>query len=302
MRLSKNQLAVVALITANMIWGAAPPIFKWALHDIHPFTLAFLRFFIPALILLPFCWKKLHLKPNVFFKMIIINLFGITINIIFFFQGLLRAPSINAALIGSSAPVFIILFSLFFLKEKPRKKLITGSLIGLLGVMLVLGAPLILDGKLAVVGNLFYLFAMFGSVIAILILRGVAKKNDPVTLTFWSFLMGSTGFVPFFANEVHHYGFLPHLTYQGLTGLLFGIFFSSLTAYFLQTWAIKYLTAADVSVFTYIDPVVTILIAAPLLGEFPDFIFVVGSVMVVLGILMAEGRFHWHPLHLFLKK
>jgi drug/metabolite transporter (DMT)-like permease len=114
--------------------------------------------------------------------------------------------------------------------------------------------------------------------------------------------MGSTGFVPFFANEVHHYGFLPHLTYQGLTGLLFGIFFSSLTAYFLQTWAIKYLTAADVSVFTYIDPVVTILIAAPLLGEFPDFIFVVGSVMVVLGILMAEGRFHWHPLHLFLKK
>lgn len=302
MRLSKNQLAVVALITANMIWGAAPPIFKWALHDIHPFTLAFLRFFIPALILLPFCWKKLHLKPNVFFKMIIINLFGITINIIFFFQGLLRAPSINAALIGSSAPVFIILFSLFFLKEKPRKKLITGSLIGLLGVMLVLGAPLILDGKLAAVGNLFYLFAMFGSVIAILILRGVAKKNDPVTLTFWSFLMGSTGFVPFFANEVHHYGFLPHLTYQGLTGLLFGIFFSSLTAYFLQTWAIKYLTAADVSVFTYIDPVVTILIAAPLLGEFPDFIFVVGSVMVVLGILMAEGRFHWHPLHLFLKK
>ena len=259
MRLSKNQLAVVALITANMIWGAAPPIFKWALHDIHPFTLAFLRFFIPALILLPFCWKKLHLKPNVFFKMIIINLFGITINIIFFFQGLLRAPSINAALIGSSAPVFIILFSLFFLKEKPRKKLITGSLIGLLGVMLVLGAPLILDGKLAAVGNLFYLFAMFGSVIAILILRGVAKKNDPVTLTFWSFLMGSTGFIPFFVNEVHHYGFLPHLTYQGLTGLLFGIFFSSLTAYFLQTWAIKYLTAADVSVFTYIDPVVTIL-------------------------------------------
>jgi drug/metabolite transporter (DMT)-like permease len=50
------------------------------------------------------------------------------------------------------------------------------------------------------------------------------------------------------------------------------------------------------------DPVVTILIAAPLLGEFPDAIFVFGSVFVLLGILMAEGRFHWHPLHLFLKK
>lgn len=67
----------------------------------------------------------------------------------------------------------------------------------------------------------------------------------------------------------------------------------SLAAYFLQTWALKYLTAADVSVFTYIDPVVTLLVAAPLLGEFPDGVFVSGSVLVLLGIFMAEGRFHW---------
>jgi len=302
MNLSKSQLAVVALIVANMIWGASPPIFKWALHDIHPYTLALLRFFVPVILLYPFLRGELRVNPKDYLSVIFIGFFGITINIIFFFQGLLRAPSITAALIGSSAPIFIIFYSLFFTLEKPKKKLISGSVVGLLGVVLVLGAPILLNGKLAAIGNLFYLISMFGGVISVIITRKIMRRNNPLAITFWSFLIGSVGFTPFFINEVSKYGFLTNINFQGIFGIVFGIFFSSITAYFLQTYALKFLTAADVGVFTYLDPVVTILIAAPLLGEFPDAVFVFGAVMVLLGILMAEGRFHWHPFHLFLKK
>ena len=153
MKLSKSQLAVIALILANMIWGAAPPIFKWALTDIHPYTLALLRFVVPALIMQPFMKGKFWVHPKDRFSIFLIGFFGITINIIFFFQGLLRAPSINAAIIGSSAPIFIILYSLFFLKEKPKKKLIIGAHIGLLGVLLVLAVPLLRHGNLAAMGD-----------------------------------------------------------------------------------------------------------------------------------------------------
>jgi drug/metabolite transporter (DMT)-like permease len=233
----------------------------------------------------------------------LIGFFGITINIIFFFQGLLQAPSINAALIGSSAPIFIILYSLAFLKkEKPKSKLVTGAFIGLLGVLLILITPLFKHGNIGATGNLFYLISMLGGIISILLMRRVMKRNNPISITFWAFTLGSLGFIPFFIQEIYQYGFLTNINPQGLIGLTFGIFFSSLAAYFLQTWALKFLSAADVSVFTYIDPVVTLLIAAPLLGEFPDGVFVAGSVFVLLGIFMAEGRFHWHPFHLFLKK
>ncbi len=302
MSLSKHQLAVFALIVTNLIWGAAPPIFKWALNDIHPYTLAFLRFFLPALIMLPFVKNDLKIKKKDWLKMLAVGFFGVTVNILFFFQGLMIAPSINAALIASSAPVFIVLFSFFFSREKPKRKVVTGSLIGLAGVLLVLSAPLILNGKIAALGNLFYVIAMLGGIVAVLLVRQIAKRNSAQSITFWSFFIGSIGFVPFFAQEVSQYGFLPNLTPHGLIGLLFGIFLSSLAAYFMQTWALKYLAAADVGVFTYIDPVVTILVAAPLLGEVPDATFVVGSVLVILGIFLAEGRFHWHPLHLFFKK
>jgi len=302
MNLSKSQIAVVALIIANMIWGAAPPIFKWALHDIHPYTLALLRFVVPAIILYPFVRGKLKINKKDYFNIFIIGFLGITVNIIFFFNGLLQAPSINAALIGSSGPIFIILYSLMFLREKPKRKLILGAHIGLLGVLFVLITPLFKDGNLAAIGNFYYLISMLSGVTAVLLVRKVMKRNNPIAVTFWSFVTGSIGFIPFFIHEVQIYGFLQNLNAQGLIGLIFGIFFSTLAAYFLQTWALKYLTAADVSVFTYIDPVVTLLVAAPLLGEFPDSTFVFGTVFVLLGILMAEGRFHWHPFHLFLKK
>jgi len=302
MNLSKSQLAVVALVVANMIWGAAPPIFKWALHDIHPYTLALLRFIVPVIIMYPFVRGKLKINKKDYFNIFIIGFLGITVNIIFFFNGLLQAPSINAALIGSSGPIFIVLYSLMFLREKPKRKLILGAHIGLLGVLFVLITPLFKNGNLAAIGNFYYLVSMLSGVTAVLLVRKVMKRNNPIAVTFWSFVTGSIGFIPFFIHEVQIYGFLSNLSTQGLIGLIFGIFFSTLAAYFLQTWALKYLTAADVSVFTYIDPVVTLLVAAPLLGEFPDSTFVFGTVFVLLGILMAEGRFHWHPFHLFLKK
>lgn len=302
MKSNKATLAIAALIVTNIIWGAAPPIFKWALADIHPMTLAFLRFILPAIVMYPFVKGNLYIHKKDRLKMLAIGFFGVTVNILFFFQGLLIAPSINAALIASSAPIFIVLYSLLFLKEKPKKKLVVGSLIGLFGVILVLSAPLIIDGKLSALGNLFYLLAMLGGVIAVLLVRQIAKRNSAQAITFWSFAIGGAGFIPFFIQEIQVHGFLQNLTSQGIIGLLFGIFLSSLAAYFLQTWALKYLTAADVSVFTYIDPVVTILVAIPLLGEYPDATFIIGSVLVIFGILLAEGRLHYHPFHLFLKK
>lgn len=302
MKSNKATLAILAIITTNIIWGAAPPIFKWALQDIQPYTLAFLRFLLPALLMYPIVKGRIKIHKKDYLTVGFIGFFGITVNILFFFQGLLRAPSINSALIASSAPVFIILISLLFMREKPNSKLITGGFIGLLGVLLVLIVPFIRNGSLTAYGNIFFLIATFGSITSILLTRRIMRRNSPVAITFWSFFIGGLGFVPFFIDEVSKFGFLQEVSYQGIIGLLFGIFLSSMVAYFFQTWALKYLTASDVSVFIYIDPVITVLVAIPLLGEFPDLTFGVGALLVLGGIFIAENRLHYHPFQLFFKR
>jgi drug/metabolite transporter (DMT)-like permease len=58
----KRKLAIIALIISNTIWGAASPIFKWSLQNVHPFTLAYLRFALAVFVLFPFVYKDLRLK------------------------------------------------------------------------------------------------------------------------------------------------------------------------------------------------------------------------------------------------
>ncbi len=295
---TKHNQAILALIIANVIWGAASPIFKLALENLPPFTLAFMRFFVAALFLLPLTYKNLKIEKADWGNLILVSIFGITINITFFFWGLQLAPSINAPIISSAAPVFIYLFSIFFLHEKNHPKVFLGTLVSLVGVLIIVIAPLLSKGlDTQIIGNLFFIIATLGTVFHSVIGKKVLDKYNPFTITFWSFLIGSLTFFPFFIKEMVTLHPFETVDERGLLGLFFGILFSSLAAYTLYHWGMKQIDAQEIGVFFYIDPIIAALIAIPLLGEKITGIFLFGSLLVFAGIFIAEGRLHYHPLH-----
>lgn len=292
---------VLALIIANVIWGMASPIFKFALTNIPPFTLAFIRFFFSGLIFLPLAlnnWQKLTAKQ--WLEIILVGFFGITITVSFFFLGLARTESINAPIIISSSPVFVYLLSIILLREKPKLRVLAGMLIALTGVLLIILSPLIVDGKKfvpgAIEGNIFILLATIGSVLQIIIGRDVLKKVNPIQVTAITFLFGSLTFLPFIPKEFSNWN-ISLLNTAGWTGIIFGIFFSSAIAYFLFYYGISRLLAQEVGIFTYIDPIAAIIIAAPLLHEYPNIFYIFGGLLIFGGIYFAEKRIHWHPFH-----
>jgi len=304
MGISKSQKAVFALIIANIIWGAAPPIFKWSLKGTPLFTLAFLRFLIPTILIFLFAKKKsLGIHEKDFLKIFLLAFLGLSINIAFYFVALTQTASINVPIIGSSGPIFIMLGSLLFLNEKPRKKVILGNMLGFLGVLLIILQPLFQHGsKMVLLGNVFIIISMLGSVGNTILSRSVMQKYHPITITFWSFLIATITFLPPFAEELFTKGFLPHFTDRSMVGILFGSIICSLVAYYLFFYSIKYISASETSIFTYIDPIVAIVIAIPLLQEIPDATFITGSIFVFLGIYIAAGRIQYHPLHKFLSR
>lgn len=296
---------VLALIIANAIWGMASPVFKFALTNIPPFTLAFIRFFFAGLIFLPLAiknWQKLSLKQ--FFEILLVGFFGITINISFFFLGIVRTESINAPIIASSGPVFIYLLSIFFLREKPKSKVLVGMFVSLLGVLLIILSPMILDGKRfvlgAIGGNIFILIATFGSVLQTVFGRDILKKVSAIQVAAITFLFGSLTFLPLIPKEFSNWD-ISFLNVAGWTGIIFGVFFSSAMAYFLFYYGVSKLKAQDVGIFTYIDPLAAILVAAPLLHEYPNLFYALGGILIFGGIYFAEGRIHWHPFHMIKK-
>lgn len=303
MRLNKTQTAVLALIIANIIWGAAPPIFKWSLQSTGIFTLAYLRFLAATIIIFPFAIKYLSIRKSDIINILLLGIVGTGANIAFFFFGLKFAPSINATIIGSAGPIFLIFISMFYLKEKVKRKLIIGSSVGLLGVLIVMLKPLFNHVNIALLGNFLFFIAMLGGLIHIVLGRKLIKNYHPVTLAFYSFLISTFCFLPFFVQENIASPFLANPeNFRLIIGVVFGAVFTSVIAYSLFFWAVKYMPASETGVFIYLDPVVAILIAIPLLHETLDEFFIVGSFLVFLGIYIAEGRLHYHPLHLLGRK
>lgn len=295
--------AVVALIIANIIWGAAPPLFKFSLTNIPPFTLAFIRFFVAALIFLPFIWKFnwKSLRVKDWSEILIGSFFGITVNISFFFLGLQKSESINAPIIASSGPLFLFLLSVIFLREKFRRKVLIGLFFSLIGVLFIVVTPILFDGKTgsdtnAFEGNIMYVVATVSSVIMILVLRNVLRRVNALVVTFIGFMFASLTFLPFMAVELQKWSF-SQLNLAGITGIVFGVVFASAIAYFLFCYGIGKIATQEVGIFTYIDPVVAVLIAAPLLNEYPNTYFFIGSFLVFAGIYISEGRLHYHPFH-----
>jgi drug/metabolite transporter (DMT)-like permease len=182
-----------------------------------------------------------------------------------------------------------MLISFFLLRERIQIKQVLGTVVGLVGIITIVLTPLFkngLDSSLS--GNLFLIIATLGGVIHVILTKEIANKYKPVCIVFYSFIIGTLSFTPGFVWEIKEYGFLTDINLSGIIGIAFGAVFASAIAYSLQEWALEYLRASEVGLFTYMDPVVAVLIAVPLLGEIPTPEFLVGSFLVFMGIFIAE--------------
>ncbi|MBI3619747.1 DMT family transporter [Candidatus Roizmanbacteria bacterium] len=290
----------LALIVANIIWGIASPVFKFALTDIPPFTLAFIRFFFAALLFFPLVkkWSLHTLSKKEWVELLLGAFFGITVNITFFFLGLKKADSINAPIIASAGPVFLYFLSVLFLHEKANRKVLTGMLVSLAGVLVIILSPIFLDSKRLVFGevegNIYFVIATFGAMLHPLFYKNILKKISVYQVTFISFFFSALTFLPFMLREFQSWS-ITTLHVAGWTGIVFGVIFSSALAYYLYNYGLSKINAQEVGMFSYIDPVAAIIIAIPLVHEYPNAYFFFGSLLVFGGIFFAERRIHWHP-------
>jgi len=298
MKLTRRHLAIIALIINSIIWGAAAPIFKWTLQDVPPFTLAFLRFLFAALILLPFVFHKITVHYKHFHKLFLLAFIGIFIHIGTLFVGLQFASSINVPIISAVSPIIMILGSFFYLHEKPRMKVIVGTLLSLAGVLFIVIQPVITHGPdQSLFGNLLFVASMIAMVIYTLLLKKFNLPYPAATIIFWIFLFGALMFAPFFYIEQQTAFTLSSFDFKAIIGIFYGAVLSSIVAYLLYDYGVTYMTGSEIGIFGYLEPIVTILVAMPLLGEVLSFEYLVGSIFVFAGIIIAEGRLRHHHLH-----
>lgn len=292
--MSSRKIAFIAIILSSLFWSTAGVSTKLILRVYDPIPGAFIRFFLASLILLPFFLFKE--RKNNFWQMIKdispIALFS-TANILFYYFGI-KHTTVNAATIMYSAvPLIIALLTNKLLGEHISKNKYLGIILGFVGVVLITILPLInsnnafngnITGNIIIVcGVLSWSFYAIGSRKLLNI-----NKYSSLSVTFFS-LLTSTIVLALLTLTTNSTNLLtPLLEWKNLILMLHLSILVTIATYLLYQWAIQHSSAATASLNNYLQPLLSVILAIIFLGEKLTWGYVIGSILVIAGILLAE--------------
>ncbi|MBI2040210.1 EamA family transporter [Candidatus Microgenomates bacterium] len=284
----------IALVVAHLIWGATFVVAKITLQEFPPSSLAFLRFSLACLLLAPFVWaqrKKISVKKEDLPKLLAIGIFIITLNIAFFFEGIVRTTAINASVLTLIIPISSVLLGWLYLKEKIYLINLLGVLMGLAGALVIIGLPQIISGTYSsetVLGNILIILAALSFVGGAVFSEQMLKKYSTLTITAIAFLTGAvTFFIPAASEYIQNPSWSANITILGILGLLYMTMLSSISAYFLFEWGLARTNVIRADLFQYIEPFVAAALAVFILAERISLSFMIGASLIAMGVYLG---------------
>ena len=285
-----RKTAYLALLTTAVIWGFAPPIIKYTLNFITPVSFLFYRFLVAGLLLvLPLFLKlkktKFSLKKTG--KYLALGFLGAPLTLILLFTGIQKTTAIDASIIWIIAPILVVLGGAFLLKEKVTKIERIGIGLTLMGTLITIFQPLLesgIDFGHNIWGNTLVLA---GTCVwaGFTLLTKKEKNLDPFILSSSSFLVGTIVILPFFLTQPV---FAIHP--QAIFGILYMAILGSVVAYFTYIYGVSKIEASEATIFTYLQPLFAIPLAAVWLAEKITLPFLIGALLIGLGVFICEKR------------
>lgn len=305
-QLLKKPLPYLAILLAHLIWGANFVVAKVALTEFPTMTLAFLRFLLALLLILPFLLttptKARLIKFKHLPKLLLVGLMMTTFNIALFYEGLIRTSAIDASVLTLIVPIISVLGGWWFLKEQVYWINLLGIGLGLSGAIIIIGLPLLFISSefnsVNLIGNLLIILSAITFVVGSILSRQLLQTYQPLVITTGTFLIGAVTFLlPATLEHLTNPNWVNSISILGLLGLLYITILSSVSAYFLLTLGLAKINVIQASLFQYVEPAVAATLAVYLLNERISFSFIIGTCLVVLGVYWGTlGKpEHHHP-------
>lgn len=286
--------AYIMLFVVAVIWGIASPIIKFTLQGFDPLTFLTYRFGLStvlAIIIFFFVGWHIPRDKKTFWLMILYGFLTSTVSLGFLFLGLKNTTVLDSSLITLASPLIISVAGVLFLKENITKKEKIGMAIAMLGTIVTIIEPLTqnLNGMSGLTGNIlvlgYVIFTAIGAVLAKKLLRAGVR---PLTMTNFSFIIGFLSLLPFtllsgVSFSTYH---LVPISYH--LGVFYMAILSGSFAYYLYNRAQKTIEISEASVFSYLYPVFSAPLAVLWLGEKITPVFIIGAVIISIGVAIAE--------------
>ncbi len=282
------------------IWGSTWLGIKIGLEFLPPFLFAGIRFTIATIALFVLA-KMLHARiptdRSSWMVMLFLGIFQISLPYGLVFWGEQYISSGLSAVLFATMPFFVVIFAHILADEKLTRIKALGVLLSFAGLVAVfwrdittaqiLGAQISLYGSLAVVGS-----AASGG-LANVVGKRYAERIDPATNVLVQHLMGMTA-LTFLGLAIESRITLKFTPVAVAAVLYLGIVGSALGFIGLY-WLLKKTTATNVSLVTFITPILALVLGWVVLQEIPDPNVGVGAALILAGVyatLKPAGRYY----------
>jgi drug/metabolite transporter (DMT)-like permease len=289
----KSTLPLFEATLAVVSWGASFVATKVALREVQPITVVWLRFLMGVIILgATVIARKQFSLPNRkdLGYFVLLGFLGITFHQWLQSTGLRTAQATTTAWIVATSPIFIALLGWLFLRESLGWRGVAGIALAFVGVLLVVSKgslESLLAGSAITNGDILILISAPNWALFSVLSRDGLKYHPAARMMFYVMLSGwvMTSLLFFSGAGLSD---IAHLALDGWMGVAFlGVFCSGL-AYVFWYDALQALPASQVGVFIYLEPLVTVLVAAVLLGEPLLLASLVGGAIILLGVWMVN--------------
>lgn len=268
-------------------WGSLFIAAKLAYQAITGLTLLFLRYVI-ALAFLLFIYRKIP-KPKLtktdWKNLILIGVVGYCFSIALQLIGTNLVAASMASIINTITPVAIIVFAAPLLGEKASLKEGIGILVTVLGSVFIVGGA---GGASAPLGIFLNFAGMAFWGFSSVLIRKSCANIDSIWVTIYGMFIAAVADIPFMAVDLAKSGLaLSAFTPTVIAAILWIGLVPTAAANLFWNKALEELPAATCSLFYAFLPIISALLGILVLNEVLTIKFIIGSLIIILGMLIA---------------
>lgn len=282
----------IIILIVNVIFAINIPITKSLFPDwVSPQGLTLMRMLFACVmfwIVSLFAPKeKVDIKD---FKLLIVcGLCGIALNQWSFIEGLNATSPVDASIITTGTPLFVMLFAAIILKEPITIQKAGGVLLGASGAMiLVFSSTASQSGNSSVWGDLLVISSSFIYSFYLVLVRPLTEKYSSITMMKWMFLFSSLVLLPFgYQDLLNAPAFTGAIETTTILRIFYVLFGATFVTYLMIPMALKRIRPTTVSMYNYVQPMIASFIAIVIGQDSFTFTKLLSSIFVFTGVYLV---------------
>jgi drug/metabolite transporter (DMT)-like permease len=291
-----NPAVLYGLIALMVLfWSGNFIIGKIAVREFPPLLLSALRTILAALFTLPVhwwtrrnsegsgpAWKRADLP-----QLILLGIFGVALNQIFFVTGLSLTSVAHSAIVISMTPMLVLLIAAASGHERLTLRKAGGMSLALAGVAILNLAPGSRSGGATPLGDFltflggltFALFTVWG--------RSLVRQYSPVAVNMVVYAAGAAILAPLLAWDTGDFAY-GAVSAAAWASLIYMALFASVICYLIYFYALSRIPASRVAAFSYLQPLLATLMAVAILDEPVTLPLAAGGSVIFAGVYLTE--------------